>query len=109
MDRLEKILSRPTAKPYRSGKLDPDHKPYLNDDGHVDFEPGDIENPKCWSRGRRWYITVVSVLMVVNATFASSIPSGCLPVSIQLIPDPHCLKSQAYVVLEHIRNFPRLD
>jgi MFS transporter, DHA1 family, multidrug resistance protein len=78
MNGLERFLSRPTAKPYRSGKLDPSTEPHFNKEGHLDFAPGDIENPKEWSVGRRYYITVVSVLMVVNATFASSSPSGSI-------------------------------
>lgn len=78
MDRLERILSRPVAKPYRSKGVKDAEKPFLNDKGQLDFAPGDIENPKNWSQPRRWYITVVSVLLVVNATFASSSPSGCL-------------------------------
>lgn len=79
MDTLERVLSRPVAKPYRSNEIVSD-VPYLNRDGHVDFAPGDVENPKNWSTRRRWYITAVSVLLVVNATFASSSPSGCLRV-----------------------------
>ena len=75
---LERVLSRPTAKPYRSGKVQ-DERVYLNADGHVDFAPNDIENPKNWSTARRWYITVVSVSLVISATFASSAPSGTLP------------------------------
>lgn len=78
MNSIERILSRPVAKPYRSGKITRNEKPYLNDDGHVDFEEGDIENPKNWSTVRRWYIAIVCILMVLNATFASSMPSGCL-------------------------------
>jgi len=78
MNRLERMLSRPVAKPYRSGDIETAETPYLNDDGHLDFAPGDIENPKNWSLGRRWYITIISNLLVVNATFASSSPSGCL-------------------------------
>jgi DHA1 family multidrug resistance protein-like MFS transporter len=78
MDRLERILSRPVAKPYRSHGIDPNERPYLNANGFVDFGPGDIENPKNWSTARHWYITVVAVLLVVNATFASSSPSGSL-------------------------------
>ena len=78
MDRLERILSRPVAKPYRSRGIDPTERPCLNKDGFLDFAPGDVENPKNWSTTRRWYITVVAVLMVVNATFASSSPSGSL-------------------------------
>lgn len=79
MDRLERILSRPQARPYRSKAVLDAETPFLNDKGQLDFAPGDIENPKNWSQPRRWYITVVSVLLVVNATFASSSPSGCLP------------------------------
>lgn len=82
MEKLERFLSRPVAKPYRSKHLARDaesfEKPYLNADGHLDFHPGDVENPKNWSKARRWYITLVSVSLVVNATFASSSPSGCL-------------------------------
>lgn len=78
MDKLERILSRPVAKPYRSGKISPDEEPYLNDEGHVDFIENDIENPINWSKGRRLYITIVAILLVLNATFASSSPSGCL-------------------------------
>ncbi|KAI0018608.1 major facilitator superfamily domain-containing protein [Xylariomycetidae sp. FL0641] len=77
MGSIGRILSRPTAKPYRTGKLEIEEHPYLNEDGHVDFRPGDIENPHNWSRTRRWYVTVASVMLVVNATFASSSPSGC--------------------------------
>ncbi|KAJ9614382.1 hypothetical protein H2200_002518 [Cladophialophora chaetospira] len=78
MDAIERILSRPVAKPYRSGKIDPSIKPFLNDEGYLDFAPGDIENPKEWSTKRRWYCTVVAVTLVCNATFASSTPSGCI-------------------------------
>jgi hypothetical protein len=73
--RLEKTLSRPTAKPYRSGKIK-DGQIHLNERGNVDFGPDDIENPKNWSTGRRWYITVVAILLTTNATFASSSPSA---------------------------------
>ncbi|KAK5371302.1 hypothetical protein LTR20_006702 [Exophiala xenobiotica] len=78
MEAIERILSRPVAKPYRSGKLDPSVKPYLNENGHIDFAPGDLENPKEWSVRRRWFCTVIAIMLVVNATFASSSPSGCL-------------------------------
>ncbi|CAJ2499649.1 Uu.00g025020.m01.CDS01 [Anthostomella pinea] len=74
---IGRILSRPTVKPYRTADLKHEEHPYLNENGHVDFSPGDIENPHNWSTARRWYVTVVSVLLVVNATFASSSPSGC--------------------------------
>jgi len=78
MDRIERLLSRPTAKPYRSKAIEAGETPHLNDKGQLDFSPNDIENPKNWSTRRRWYITVVSVTLVVNATFSSSSPSGAL-------------------------------
>ncbi|KIW22473.1 uncharacterized protein PV07_12357 [Cladophialophora immunda] len=78
MEMIERILSKPVAKPYRSRKIDPTIQPYLNRFGQVDFAPGDIENPKEWSTVRRWYCTLVGVVLVCNATFASSSPSGSL-------------------------------
>ncbi|MCJ1303139.1 hypothetical protein MMC08_005946 [Hypocenomyce scalaris] len=78
MDALQRIFSQPVAKPYRSKALEAESRVYLNENGDLDFAPGDIENPKNWSAGRRWFVTMVSVLLVVNATFASSSPSGCL-------------------------------
>ncbi|KAH8894821.1 MFS general substrate transporter [Thozetella sp. PMI_491] len=77
MSNIARILSRPTAKPYRTHDLRLEDPPTLNDDGHLDFSPGDIENPMNWSIARRSYITVCSVLLVTTATFASSSPSGC--------------------------------
>lgn len=78
MEAIERILSRPVAKPYRTGKIDPSVKPYLNSYGQVDFAPGDVENPKEWSSRRRWYCTMVAIMLVCNATYASSSPSGCI-------------------------------
>ncbi|KAG8985007.1 hypothetical protein FRB90_004990, partial [Tulasnella sp. 427] len=40
--------------------------------------PEDPENPKNWSVIYRWYITSISGLLVLSATFASSAPSGIL-------------------------------
>lgn len=81
LERLERFLSRPVAKPYRNNRLSADasaSRPYLNANGHLDFAPDDIENPKNWSVTRRWLITLLAIILVVNATFASSSPSGCL-------------------------------
>ncbi|KAI7217711.1 MFS transporter [Hortaea werneckii] len=78
MESLERILSRPVAKPYRTRNVKDETPPHLNDQGLLDFSANDIENPKNWSQTRRWYITFISVFLVVNATFASSSPSGCL-------------------------------
>lgn len=80
MGGITRILSRPTAKPYRTKDVhySEDSPPTLNDDGYLTFSEDDIENPMKWSFARRSFITVCAVLLVVNATFASSSPSGCL-------------------------------
>ncbi|KAG6365063.1 hypothetical protein INS49_006669 [Diaporthe citri] len=80
MTSISRILSRPTAKPYRNHHIihSGEQPPNLDKDGNVAFDEGDIENPQNWSFARRTYITLCVVLLVVNATFASSSPSGCL-------------------------------
>jgi MFS family permease len=52
--------------------------PSLDENGLLDFKPGDDENPQNWSSSRRWWITVCSTFVVLNGTMASSAPSGCL-------------------------------
>ncbi|KAF7719554.1 MFS-type transporter [Penicillium ucsense] len=78
MEALDQVISLPLNRPYRSKQLK-DEKPCLDDDGYVCFSPGDVENPHNWSKRRRAGVTMSAVLLVVNATFASSSPSGCLP------------------------------
>ncbi|KAG6818037.1 hypothetical protein H0H87_009192 [Tephrocybe sp. NHM501043] len=59
--------------------IDSKVEPQLQDDVdiyQVTFDPGDPLNPKNWSTLRRWYLTMASGLLVLNATFASSSPSG---------------------------------
>ncbi|KZO99101.1 MFS general substrate transporter [Calocera viscosa TUFC12733] len=46
----------------------------------------DPENPKNWGRWKRWYITMFGGLLTLNASFASSAPSGILG---QLIEEWH--------------------
>lgn len=77
---LSRIFSRPTAKPYRSKdiKHSGDQPPTLDDDGHLTFDEGDVENPLNWTTLRRAYITICTVFLVINATFASASTSGCL-------------------------------
>lgn len=48
----------------------------LDDEGHLTFSPNDSANPRAWSKGRKRYMTGVSILLVMNATFASSAPTG---------------------------------
>ncbi|KAF9524091.1 major facilitator superfamily domain-containing protein [Crepidotus variabilis] len=50
------------------------------------FAEGDPENPKNWSRGKRWYLTMLSGLLFLNSTFASSAPSSIVP---QLMEEFH--------------------
>jgi DHA1 family multidrug resistance protein-like MFS transporter len=76
---IHRIFSSATSKPYRTTKLQDENPPYLNENGYVDFAPDDIRNPQNWSTPRRWAVTMSAVLLVLNATFASSSPSGCFP------------------------------
>ncbi|CAG8947397.1 unnamed protein product [Penicillium salamii] len=77
MAAVTRILSYAGNKPYRSQDIIYEPALHLNEDGFVDFIPNDIENPRNWSLTRRVTITMTAVLLVVNATFASSSPSGC--------------------------------
>ncbi|OAX37276.1 MFS general substrate transporter [Rhizopogon vinicolor AM-OR11-026] len=45
--------------------------PYL-----VQFALDDKENPKNWSRARRWYLTGLSGFLTLDVSFASSAPAG---------------------------------
>ncbi|KAL7416382.1 major facilitator superfamily domain-containing protein [Mrakia frigida] len=47
-------------------------------DWEVRFEEGDVENPMNWSMRYRWYLVFTAGLLVLNATFASSAPTGVL-------------------------------
>ncbi|PPQ75171.1 hypothetical protein CVT26_008701 [Gymnopilus dilepis] len=38
--------------------------------------PDDPENPQNWSIRRKWFITILTIVMTVNVTFASSAPSS---------------------------------
>ncbi|KAI0711743.1 MFS polyamine transporter [Earliella scabrosa] len=38
--------------------------------------PDDPQNPQNWSNRRKWFITILCVLMTLNVTFASSAPSA---------------------------------
>ncbi|KAI6153722.1 major facilitator superfamily domain-containing protein [Pisolithus tinctorius] len=45
----------------------------------VSFSESDPDNPKNWSSVKRWYLTGIAGLLVLNATFASSAPSALVP------------------------------
>ncbi|KPA42860.1 mfs general substrate transporter [Fusarium langsethiae] len=65
---------------YMTFKSDASHDrrdgPYINDQGYVDFSPENKENPRNWSKKRRWCITCIAVFLAMNGNFASSIFSG---------------------------------
>jgi hypothetical protein len=59
MEKLERIMSRPVAKPYRSRNVKDTAPPYLNADGLLDFSPGDIES-MCISHSSKMSSLIVS-------------------------------------------------
>lgn len=75
METFTQLLSRLTVAPSPPNEL-LDTMISLSPEGYLEFGPIDIENPKNWSKATRWYITMVNILLVVNATMASSSPSG---------------------------------
>jgi MFS transporter, DHA1 family, multidrug resistance protein len=77
MNHQIRMLFGSMAEPYQSSDIL--CIPYLDKAGQVNFATDDIENPKIWSTARRWYITIAAVVLVVNASYASSSPSGCIP------------------------------
>jgi MFS transporter, DHA1 family, multidrug resistance protein len=50
----------------------------FDENGYLEFGTDDPENPKEYSFPRKCYITAVSIALVMNATFASSAPTGAL-------------------------------
>lgn len=73
---IHRVFSRATSKPFRTADVR-NTPPFVDENGLLAFRPGDMEDPHNWSMGRRVFITVAAVLLVLNATFASSSPSGC--------------------------------
>ncbi|SCU93140.1 LAMI_0E13366g1_1 [Lachancea mirantina] len=49
---------------------------FFDKTGHLEFGPDDVDNPKNYSLKRKCYVTGIAILLVMNATFASSAPSG---------------------------------
>lgn len=64
---------------FSSKRLQGEDGIFLNEKGFLDFRPGDPEHPHNWSFSRRSLISLATVLLVINASFASSSPTGCLP------------------------------
>jgi Na+/melibiose symporter-like transporter len=76
METLERIIDLPSLTPYRTRDLR-GQDIQLDQNGHLTWSEDDVENPKNWSKARRWYFTGVVNLLMVSATVASSGPSGC--------------------------------
>ncbi|VDC04808.1 unnamed protein product [Peniophora sp. CBMAI 1063] len=55
--------------------------PYL-----VQFDENDPMDPKTWGRRKRWYMTTLAGILVLNATFASTAPSNIVD---QIMQDLH--------------------
>ena len=77
MERLVQILLLTAKKPF-SVKHAQNNEPCLDENGLLAFGPNDLDDPHHWSIPRRIGISFASCLLVLNATFASSSPSGCL-------------------------------
>jgi DHA1 family multidrug resistance protein-like MFS transporter len=78
MDDNQKIALDHIGKSSRTNKRVDSLRPFLNQDGHLDFAPGDLAKPANWSIKHKCYITGVAILLVMNATFASSAPTGAI-------------------------------
>lgn len=78
MASLRRVASFITNKPYSTENIKVDDDVYLNSNGYLDFAPGDVENPRNWSKGRRVVITLAIVFLDMVGTFSSSSPTGCL-------------------------------
>lgn len=77
MERLEHILAFISAAPrIPQHNIDSENDIHRTEDGQAEFGPDDIEDPQNWSPMRKYYLTGVAILMVMNATFASSAPTG---------------------------------
>jgi DHA1 family multidrug resistance protein-like MFS transporter len=50
----------------------------FDNEGYLTFSSHDSDNPQNFSYGRKCYITAVAISLVMNATFASSAPTGTL-------------------------------
>ncbi|KAF3349551.1 polyamine transporter 1 [Verticillium dahliae] len=77
MPRRAQILYPQAAVPYASRDIQ-EATPPLGPNNYVDFRLHDPENPRNFSVGRKWYITIVVVLLATNGNYASSLPSGSL-------------------------------
>lgn len=51
----------------------PSHPPHSSKYHLVEFEDGDPENPKTWSKAYKWYCTMVVAITCFVVAFASSV------------------------------------
>ncbi|PKY09043.1 MFS multidrug transporter [Aspergillus campestris IBT 28561] len=50
-------------------------------DGHVlvEFSDGSIKNPNNWSTGKKTYMVLAALFLVMNSGISASLPSNCVP------------------------------
>ncbi|PLN83849.1 MFS multidrug transporter [Aspergillus taichungensis] len=50
-------------------------------DGHVlvEFSDGSLRNPNNWSTGKKAYMVLAALLLVMNSGISASLPSNCVP------------------------------
>ena len=75
---MSRLLTCATGTHPAQGKLTSTENIFLDENGYVAFSPEDPDNPKNWSRARKYWITGLAILLVMNATFSSSAPSAVL-------------------------------
>ncbi|KAF5374844.1 hypothetical protein D9758_000398 [Tetrapyrgos nigripes] len=74
----EAVTVHPSTEGPKTQKVR-DEKYVDSDDSFLISDLGDDpSNPANWSTWRKWYITMMGGLLVLNATFASSAPSGII-------------------------------
>lgn len=80
MESLERFLTRITVAPRTVNRQSSEEleKPSYDEQQHLQFGHDDVDNPKNWSLARKCYISAVVMLLVVNATFSSSAPTGAI-------------------------------
>ncbi|OXB38234.1 hypothetical protein LQV05_006469 [Cryptococcus neoformans] len=45
----------------------------------VDFAEGQYENPKEWSKGKKWFVTIATSILCLTVALGSAMPTGDLP------------------------------
>ncbi|KXJ86016.1 major facilitator superfamily domain-containing protein [Microdochium bolleyi] len=74
MDYIQRAFMRVTLEPsHESGSAETTD---TNGDGFVDFSPADTEDPRNWSRARKWFISIIATFLTTNGHIASTITTA---------------------------------